>query len=45
VPVRATSGTRLEDGLFVLTNGALIEVEAVVRDFRTVATDLELEDD
>jgi Domain of unknown function (DUF5666) len=45
VPVRVTSGTRLEDGPFVLTNGALIEVEAVVRDFRIVATELEVEDD
>jgi Domain of unknown function (DUF5666) len=43
VPIRVTSVTRLEDGPFVLTDGALIDVEAVIRDSRIVATELELE--
>jgi hypothetical protein len=41
VPVRVTGTTRVEAGLSILANGAVVKVEGSMRDGRVVATQLE----
>lgn len=44
VKVRVTSFTKIDDGSFTLNDGDAVEVKALVKDFRIVATKIERED-
>jgi hypothetical protein len=45
LPVRVTSFTKIEDGSFTLNDGDAVEVKALVKDFRIVATKIEREEE